>query len=269
MSVAIEVLVITPVRIYRDATVRALADEPALRLVGSGGSASEAVAGARRLRPSVLLLDLSTPDSIPAIRAIRRGTPQTRLIALGVDETRDDVITAAEAGVAGFIGREYSLPQTAAAIIGVVRGEASCSPRIAALLLQRVQSPTVAAQRTVSALPETLTAREREILFLIAEGRTNHEIARGLSIGLSTVKTHVHAVLRKLRVPHREAAAGLLRATPAGEPLGRSRVEADGAPDRALGAPRAASPPVWGSRAPRTRRAPDHEPPAGGGPTTG
>ncbi|OPC78292.1 hypothetical protein B4N89_39665 [Embleya scabrispora] len=268
MSVAIEVLVITPVRIYRDATVRALADEPALRLVGSGGSASEAVAGARRLRPSVLLLDLSTPDSIPAIRAIRRGTPETRLIAMGVDESRDDVITAAEAGVAGFIGREYSLSQTAAAIIGVVRGEASCSPRIAALLLQRVQSPTVAAQR-MSALPETLTAREREILFLIAEGRTNHEIARDLSIGLSTVKTHVHAVLRKLRVPHREAAAGLLRATPAGEPLGPARVEADGAPDRALGAPRAVPPPVWGSRAPRTRRAPDHEQPAGGGPAAG
>ncbi|MEU0938152.1 MULTISPECIES: response regulator transcription factor [unclassified Embleya] len=228
MSAAIEVVVITPVRIYREATMRALADEPALRLVGSGGSASEAVAGARRLRPSVLLLDLATPDSIAAIRAIRHGSPETRLIALGVDEARDDVITAAEAGVAGFIGLEYSVLETAAAIVGVVRGEASCSPRIAALLLQRVQSPAIGAQRGVPALPETLTAREREILFLMAEGMSNHEIARQLSIGLSTVKTHVHAVLRKLGVPHREAAAMLLRSV-------------------------------------RTRRAPDHELPVDGG----
>lgn len=257
MSAPIEVLVITPVRIYREATVRALADEPALRLVGSGGSAAEAVSGARRLRPSVLLLDLATPDSLPAIRAIRRGSPETRLIALGVDETRDDVITVAEAGVAGFIGLEYSVPETAAAIVGAVRGEASCSPRIAALLLQRVQSPTIGAQRGVSALPQTLTGREREILFLMAEGMSNHAIARQLSIGVSTVKTHVHAVLRKLGVPHREAAATLLRSGLA-DPLGPVRAGASAAPDRPT-----ARAPVW---APRTRRAPDREQPTDRGP---
>ncbi|MGW1997811.1 LuxR C-terminal-related transcriptional regulator [Embleya sp. NPDC001921] len=260
MSAAIEVLVITPVRIYREATVRALADEPALRLVGSGGSAAEAVSGALRLRPSVLLLDLATPDSIPAIRAIRCGSPETRLIALGVDESRDDVITAAEAGVAGFIGREYSVLETAAAIVGAVRGEASCSPRIAALLLQRVQSPAAGARRAVSALPETLTTREREILFLMAEGMSNHAIARQLSIGLSTVKTHVHAVLRKLDVPHREAAATLLRSVPADRPADRPAGPADAGAgtDR----PIAGVPP----RAPRTRRAPDLGQPTNGGP---
>ena len=218
MPEAIDVLVITPVRIYREATVQALSEEPALHLVGSGGSASEAVSGVCRLRPSVLLLDLATPDSIPAIRAVRRASPTTRLIALGVDESRDDVITAAEAGVAGFIGVEYSLSEAAAAIVGAARGEASCSPRIAALLLQRMQAPSVGLQRQVSAVSESLTIREREVLFLLAEGMTNHEIADRLVIGLSTVKTHVHAVLRKLGVTRREAATRLLRSGGLGEP---------------------------------------------------
>jgi DNA-binding NarL/FixJ family response regulator len=218
----IDVLLIAPVRVYRETTCDALLTQPSLSLVGSGGTAAEAVAAANRLRPSVVLLDLAVPDSIAAVRAIRADTPDTRLIAFGVEDTqpsREVVIAAAQAGVAGFIDARHSLEDMVAAISAVVRGEAPCTPRIAAWLLHHVQGAAGPSGPVREELPDSLTAREREVLFLIAEGLSNRQIGERLIIGQATVKSHVRAVLHKLGVPRREAAVRMLR-TPVPERAG-------------------------------------------------
>ncbi|MET8412307.1 response regulator transcription factor [Streptomyces sp. NPDC005195] len=219
----IDVLLIAPVRVYREATLEALRSQPALLLVGSGGTAAEAVSAANRLRPSVLLLDLAVPDSVAAVRSIRSGTPDTRLLAFGVEDTRptrEVIIAAAQAGVAGFIDAGHSLQDMVAAITGVVRGEAPCPPRIAAWLLRHVQGAGTPPGPVRGELPASLTAREREVLFLIAEGLSNQQISERLVIGRATVKSHVHAVLRKLGVTHREAAVRVLRSPGGAEGAG-------------------------------------------------
>ncbi|MER6784309.1 response regulator transcription factor [Streptomyces sp. NPDC000658] len=134
---------------------------------------------------------------------------------MGVEDTqpaREVVIAVAQAGVAGFIDAGCSLQDVVAAITGVVRGEAPCPPRIAAWLLRHVQS-TGTPTGPRGELPACLTAREREVLFLIAEGLSNQQISERLVIGRATVKSHVQAVLRKLGAPHREAAVRVLRSS--------------------------------------------------------
>ncbi|MER7000520.1 response regulator transcription factor [Streptomyces sp. NPDC000410] len=193
-----------------------------LSLVGSGGTAAEAVSAANRLRPGVVLLDLAVPDSIAAVRAIRSCAPETRLVALAVEDNqsvREVVIAAAQAGVAGFIDAGHSVQDVVAAISSVVRGEAPCPPRVAAWLLHHVQGVGAPAGPVRGELPDSLTVREREVLFLIAEGLSNRQIGERLVIGQATVKSHVRAVLRKLGVPRREAAVRMLR-TPGAEGAG-------------------------------------------------
>ena len=161
-----------------------------------------------RRAPDVVLLDAGLPDGVAVTRAIRSRAPDVRVIVISVPD--GDVLAFAEAGIAGFVTREASTAELLAAIASVERGEALCSPRAAAALLDRVA--TLATEPV--AAREPLTAREKEILGLITAGLSNKEIATRLVIGVPTVKTHVHNILRKLGASRRGQAAARALARP-------------------------------------------------------
>lgn len=194
------VAVIAPVRLYREGLADVLARHPKLEVVGIGCGVDDGVARIGERVPEVVVLDVSLPESVAAIRRILEIAPATRIVALAVPEADDAVIACAEAGVSGCITRDASLAEVVEAVLGAARGEAPCSPGAVATLLRRVADVAAVGP----AHPDTeLTLRELEIAELLELGLSNKEIAARLFIEVATVKNHVHHVLEKLQVSRR------------------------------------------------------------------
>jgi two-component system nitrate/nitrite response regulator NarL len=203
------VLVCAQVRLYRDGLAEALARRPECDLVGTAATAADASALFERLRPEVVLADVSSTDGLVTMRALRGAAPGARVLALGVADDDDQILACAEAGVSGFLTRDTSLDELVAAIGSAVCGELACSPHMAAALLRRVGS--LAAECRREPATTTLTPRQAEVLDLLEEGLSNKQIAAQLSIELATVKNHVHSILDRLHVTRRAEAVSLLR----------------------------------------------------------
>ena len=206
----IRVLIVAHIRLYREGLAQMLQAERRIAVVGTAVGADEAVVALREHQPDVVLLDMAIPDNVWLVRALVAAVPGTKVVALAVPEIEREVIACAEAGVAGYVTREGSVEDVVEAVESVARGEMLCSPRMAATLLQRVA--TLALERSPDSIEARLTRRELEILDLIDQGLSNKEIARRLTIELSTVKNHVHNVLEKLNVSRRGEAAARARA---------------------------------------------------------
>jgi DNA-binding NarL/FixJ family response regulator len=206
----VRVLIVAEIRLYREGMAAMLQQEPVVEVVGIAAGADEAVCALRERHPDVVLLDMAISDNAWLVRALVAAVPGTRVLALAVPEIEREVIACAEAGVAGYVTRDGSLEDVVAAIQSAARGEMLCSPRMAATLFQRVA--TLALERSPASIESRLTGRELEILDLIDQGLSNKEIARRLTIELSTVKNHVHNILYKLNVSRRAMAAARARA---------------------------------------------------------
>ena len=160
-----------------------------------------------RLTPSVLVLDALADEALSVARSVRGSS--TCVIALGIAETEPEVLAFAAAGVSAYVTREQPLDALIAAIVGVARGEARCTPRIS----RNPAAPASPSWRASGSVAECrhvhLTRREAEILSLVADGLTNKQIAFRLSIELPTVKNHVHNILEKLGVDSRTQAVAV------------------------------------------------------------
>jgi len=206
----LRILLAIGVRLYREGLCEMLRLEPTVDVVGLAADTAAAITLASDLQPDIVCVDVTMPDGLLIVRRLGTVARGCSVVALGIAETDRDVVACAEAGVAGFITRDQSLSEAVSVVQGVARGELACSARTAAALLRRVA--VLSTQREPAAAPDGLTPREREIVELIALGRSNKQIARELCIELSTVKNHVHHVLEKLGVPGRAEAATRLRA---------------------------------------------------------
>jgi DNA-binding NarL/FixJ family response regulator len=212
MSSPIEVLIAAEVRLYREGLALSLDRRERIRVVGCTGDLPATLAAVRTLRPAVVLLDRGMIDSPARVRSLLSIAPAPRVIALAIHETGSEVIECAEAGFAGYVQLDASLQELVGVIEGAVRGEVVCSPRIAAALVERLAALSRERQSPAGAV--LLTGREVEIARLLAAGLSNKQIAGRLSIGLATVKNHVHSVLKKLNARTRgEAAAHLAAST--------------------------------------------------------
>jgi DNA-binding NarL/FixJ family response regulator len=210
----VRVLVVDDTRLFREGLARTIEASSDMIVAGVAADPEQVLIAIHDCRPDIVLLRMAVPESIGMLRAIADQAPQVSVIALGLIENDNDIIACAEAGVAGYLSREGSVEDLVATVRSVARGEALCSPRIAATLLRRVA--TLASERQSSTGRVHLTAREREIVRLIDEGLSNKEIAQRLYIEVRTVKNHVHNILEKLQVHNRGEAAALMRA---GRPL--------------------------------------------------
>lgn len=214
----------SPVRVIVAASVRLVRDGLAYTL----GTATEVVAATAdacatlreiaRLEPELLLLDVSMEGALGLVQQMAPAAPVARVVAFAVDDAHDDELLAwAEAGVAGWVGRDASADDVVQAVLRAARGELLCSARTAALLSARLA--LLARQGRVAAPADhasQLTPREAEVGELLARGCSNKHIARMLGLRLATVKNHVHSILEKLEVRSRGEAGALLRGTHAG-----------------------------------------------------
>lgn len=198
----IQVLVVDDHPIVRAGVVGLLDTEPDLHVVAEAASGEAAVEYAMTHAPDVVLMDLRMPGigGVEATRQITRGTPQVapRVLIFTTYEDDDDLLAAIEAGASGYLLKASPAEQLTAGIRAVAAGQTVLAPSIAAQLAQAAIRPSV---RT-----PTLTAREGEILALVAQGLSNARIAAQLYIGESTVKTHLVHVFEKLEVNDRTRA---------------------------------------------------------------
>jgi len=204
---AIRVFIVTDVRLYRDGLSELLGRAGHIAVVGAAGSIDEGVERTRDLQPDVVLLDTGAVGNAGAARDLLGVAPLTRVVALAAPESEEDIIALAEAGVLGYVTRDESLDTLVTTIESVARDEMACSPWMATVLVRRVQALAAARPRPT----QRLTAREAEILELIALGLSNKEIAAKLFIEVTTVKNHVHNILEKLGVSRREEAVACTR----------------------------------------------------------
>ena len=165
-------------------------------VVGEAATGAEAIEQARRLDPDVVLMDVRMPD-MDGIEATRRMPHQKVLIltTLGLDEY---IIEALRAGASGFLLKDAPVDDLLGAVRAVAAGDAQLSPAVTKRLLDQVARRLPAAVDRDDALLEELTARELEVLRLLAVGMSNAEIGEALVVSEATVKTHVSSVLGKL-----------------------------------------------------------------------
>lgn len=207
----IRIVIVDSTRLHREGLAQLLRAVPGVSVVGADADCSAAFGLIRDLRPDVVLFHLSVADNFAVLRRITETLPETRVVALGVSETEEEVVACAEGGAAGFFPRGGSLDDLVSLVKSVVRGEMPCSPRIAAALFRRVAR--LASERQSQAALVRLTPREQEILRLIDAGFSNKDISRRLSVEVRTVKSHVHNILEKLQVHRRGEAAARMRGT--------------------------------------------------------
>jgi two-component system nitrate/nitrite response regulator NarL len=209
LAQTVRVFVVADIRLYREGLAQILAKEQRFCIVGSAAHQDETLTRLAESQADIVLLDMAMADSIGTVRAILAAAPHLMVVALGVAETEDEIVSCAEAGIAGYVSREGSSNDLLATIASVARGETRCSPRIAATLMRRVAA--LAAECRPAVPWASLTPRQREIIALIEQGLTNKEIAQRLCIELSTVKNHVHSTLEKLGTHRRAEAVALIR----------------------------------------------------------
>jgi DNA-binding NarL/FixJ family response regulator len=171
-------------------------------VVGEAADVDEAVACIPAARPDVVLLDVHLPGGGGAevLRRVLAGSPEVRFLALSVSDAPEDVIAVIRAGARGYVTKSITGDELVDAVTRVATGDAVFSPRLAGFVLD-----AFAGDRPPPVDPEldALTAREREVLRLIARGYTYKEIARELVLSVKTIETHVSAVLRKLQLSNR------------------------------------------------------------------
>jgi two-component system, NarL family, nitrate/nitrite response regulator NarL len=213
----IGVFILSPIRIYREGLSHVLAEEPAVRVLGTAAAPEDAGARLGDAALEVVLVDVGAGPDLAGLRHLARYA-DLRVIALGVTEDPAAVIACAEAGIAGYATPHSSLTELVQTIRAAARGDFSCPPHIAAGLLRRLAA---VAPRESPAQRAQLTAREREIVSLIRRGLSNKEIARRLGIQVATVKNHVHNILDKLGVTRRADAAAALEPFPPAPRRGR------------------------------------------------
>jgi DNA-binding NarL/FixJ family response regulator len=205
---AIRVFLVAEVCVYHELLAAALAQFERIAVCGSTPADIAALAMAMD-EPAVVLVD-STSELGPArVRAIAASAPTAKIVAIGVPDDEAVLLEYLEAGVAGYVTDEQPLSDLVEAIEGAATGELRCSPRLAAALAERVAA--LKATRAHTNGEPMLTRRQREIAALISQGLSNKQIARRLSIQQATVKNHVHNILAKLGVSHRDEVATLVR----------------------------------------------------------
>ncbi len=212
----IRILIADDHALFREGLGALFLSVPDTEVVGEAATGEEAVARAADLQPDVVLMDIQMPgiNGIEATRRIVRDSPHIGIIVVTMFEDDDSVFAAMRAGARGYVLKGADQDEILKVIRAVAGGEAHFGPKIAHRLMSFFSAPRSAVPS--EAFPE-LTAREREVLDLIAAGKNNQEIASHLFLSLKTVRNYVSNIFTKLQVADR--AGAIVRAREAG--LGR------------------------------------------------
>jgi DNA-binding NarL/FixJ family response regulator len=202
----VRVVVADDQRVVREGLVTVLSVLPGFEVVGSAADGEQAVALVDRHLPQVVLMDLRMPrlDGVQATRRIRAAHPGTAVVVLTTYADDESILAALRAGATGYLTKDAGREQIARAVHAAAGGQAILDPAVQARLVAAAgPGPDAAPARP---LPDGLTAREAEVLSLIAAGRTNAQIAATLVISPSTVKTHINNIFAKAGISDRAQA---------------------------------------------------------------
>jgi len=206
---SISIAVVDDHPLFREGVTRSLAEFGDFEIAGEGGTSEDALRLVEEQRPDILLLDISMPGGgLIAARQILERFPQQKIVMLTVSEATDDAAKALAAGAKGYVLKGVGSQALAEAIRLVAAGESYVSPTLSARLFGELSAHS----RPASArLMTQLTAREREILRLVAAGLSNKRVALELDLQEKTVKHHMTRILAKLQVSNRTQAAMAFR----------------------------------------------------------
>jgi two-component system response regulator DevR len=206
---ALRLLVVDDHEVVRQGLVALLDRREGFEVVAQAGTVAEAVAAAARFEPDLVVMDVRLPDGsgIEACREIRAARPETRVIMLTSYPDEEAVLSAIIAGAAGYLLKQIRGRDLVAALEAVGRGESLLDPAVTEKVLERVRRIASGGQTDELA---ALTAQEQKILMLVAEGKTNKEIAADVFLSDKTVKNYVSSILSKLNLERRAQAAAFV-----------------------------------------------------------
>jgi len=206
----IRVLVADDNELFREGLISLLSESESITVVGQARDGCQAYDKVGILRPNVILMDVSMPcmDGVEATLKIKAEYPEVNIAILTVSEEEEDLFSAIRSGACSYLVKSIALEDLEAAIQTTAAGGAVVTPRLARKLLDEfsklAKEPKAGPKET-----EHLTAREREVLELVAKGASNKEIASRLVIAESTAKVHLRNILEKLQLRNRQQAAAL------------------------------------------------------------
>jgi two-component system, NarL family, response regulator DevR len=205
----LSLLIVDDHEVVRQGLVALLGRRPEFQVVAEAGTVAEAVAAARRFRPDLVVMDVRLPDGsgIEACREIRAEMPETRVVILTSYPDEDAVLSAIIAGASGYLLKQVRARDLVSALEAVGRGESLLDPAVTGRVLERVRR--IATNEQPDELAQ-LTTQERKILLLVAEGKTNKEIATDVFLSDKTVKNYVSSILAKLNLERRAQAAAYM-----------------------------------------------------------
>ena len=203
----IRLFLVSSVRFYREGLAELLRQYVQLQVLGTSPNAHDACDKLRTVVPDIALIDHNLNGSMTLAREL---VGRCKVVVLGISGSPDDVVGWAEAGISGYVDANSSATELVTVIESAARGEFMCPPAVVARIVQHVGALAAPGTRGESPVRE-LTAREREILKMIARGLSNKAISQHLGVSLATTKNHVHNLLQKLHVTRRGEAAALVR----------------------------------------------------------
>ncbi len=198
----IRVMICDDHALFRRGLIMVLEGEDDIEVVAEAEDGEDAVAKAIEYVPDVVLMDVRMPtvDGIEATRRIAEEVPNAKILMLTVSDEEEDLYEAVKAGATGYLLKEVSIEEVAPAARAVVSGQSLISPSMASKLLTEFSSLAKRAEERSSVPTPRLTERELEVLRLVAQGKSNREIAGDLYISENTVKNHVRNILEKLHL---------------------------------------------------------------------
>ncbi len=212
---AIKLLVVDDHTLFRRGLIALLSQDARMQVVGEAGDVGEALRAAERVSPDLILLDNHLPGvrGVDGIAALKEASGRVRILMLTVSENEDDLAAAMHAGADGYLLKTVESDHLCDSIVRVMAGESVISPEMMTKFVAAFRAKIVAPEGTAGSQPisaannktalDTLSAREREILLLIARGDSNKLIARELDIAETTVKVHIQHIFRKLQLTSR------------------------------------------------------------------
>ncbi len=205
----LRLLVVDDHEVVRKGLVALLDRRPGFQVVAQAGSVEASIAQARLHRPDIVVMDVRLPDGsgVEACREIRAELPETRVIMLTSFPDDEAVLSAIVAGAAGYLLKQIRARDLVSALEAVGRGESLLDPAVTERVLERVRR--IATGQIDDEL-SALTPQERKILMLVAEGKTNKEIAADVFLSDKTVKNYVSSILSKLNLERRAQAAAFV-----------------------------------------------------------
>lgn len=206
----IRILLVDDHQLFREGIATILSAQPDLAVIGEAADGTEAIVKARLLKPDLILMDVSMPgtDGVEATAAILQEHPDIIVVMLTVRDDDESLFRAISCGAQGYLLKTTPSTVLLDLLRRATKGEAAITPALAGRLLEEFRrlgnidpAPDDAAEE------ESLTNREKEVLTLVAQGKTDQEVAEALTISIHTAKSHMRNILAKLHKQHRQEAA--------------------------------------------------------------